>query len=216
VGKFLGFNSDDLHCNDNDRHSAYTDDAVVEDDLEEDLYPVIPPRESQTAYTPHDSHTPFTPHANVWHPAAHHAETYEPDLSRMTPAETFEDPAAFAHAYSPSQHAQNQEQYRQSPRSFSKPRSRRASGHSQAHSYASSLAEELHPPKDDRPTVPPDFGRYSGGLQYGYEKGKGFGGSAGTRTVSGRAQGDRKGLPLSSNFGVDLSDVPIIQGMRKL
>lgn len=212
VGEFLGFNSDDLHCNDDDQHSTYTDDAVVEDDLEEDLYPVIPPRESQTAYTPHENHTPFTPHANVWHPAAHHAETYEPDFLRITPAETFEDPAA----YGPSQHAQNQEQYWPSSHSLSQPGSRRASGHSQAHSYASSLAEELHPLKDNRPTVPPDFGRYSGGLQYGYEKGRGFGGSAGTRTVSGRAHGERTGVPLSSNFGVDLSDVPIIQGMRKL
>ena len=204
VGEFLGFNSDDLHCDDNDRHSTSTHDAVVEDDLEEELYPVIPPRESQTAYTPHETQNPYTPWPNIWHPAAHHhTETYEPDLSRITPAEMFHDPS-----YSYGQQDQ--------PRPLPKPRSRRASGHSQAHSYASSLAEELHPSKDDRPSAAPDFGRYSGGLQYGYEKGKGFGGSAGTRTVSGRAEGSRKGVPLSAGFGVDLSDVPIIQGMRRL
>lgn len=213
VGEFLGFNSDDLHCSDNGEHSAYTDDAVVEDDPDEDLYPVIPPRDSQTAYTPHESHTPFTPQTNIWHPAAHHAETYDVDLSRMTPAETFQDPATYSYSTS---HVAEQEPYRLSPRSFSKPRSRRVSSHSQAHSHAASLAEELHPVKNDRPSVPPDFGRYSGGLQYGYEKGKGFGGSAGTRTVSGRAQGERKGVPLSTEFGIDLSDVPIIQGMRRL
>ena len=204
VGEFLGFNSDDLHCDDSDRHSTSTHDAVVEEDLEEELYPVIPPRESQTAYTPHESYNPYTPWSNIWHPAAHHhTDTYEPDLSRITPAEMFQDPS-FGHS--------QQDQ----PRPLPKPRSRRASGHSQAHSYASSLAEELHPQKDDRPTEAPDFGRYSGGLQYGYEKGKGFGGSAGTRTVSGRAEGSRKGVPLSAGFGVDLSDVPIIQGMRRL
>jgi hypothetical protein len=78
------------------------------------------------------------------------------------------------------------------------------------------MAESLHPAKDARPSVPPDFGRYSGGLQYGYERGKGFGGSAGTRTVSGRAQGERKGVELSTEFGVDLSDVPIVRGVRRL
>lgn len=205
VGEFLGFNSDDLHCDNNDQHSAYSDEAVVE----EDLYPVIPPRESQTAYTPHDSHTPYTSRPNVWQPAAHHhAMTYEPDMSRMTPAETFQDPAAYPYS--------QQEQYQESPRPLPKPRSRRTSGHSQAHSYASSLAEELHPDKDERPVPPHDFGRYSGGLQYGYEKNKGFGGSAGTRTVSGKAEASRKGMPLSADFGVDLSDVPIIAGMKRL
>jgi hypothetical protein len=205
VGEFLGFDSDDLHCPDTDRHSAYTDDAVVEDDPveddpEEELYPVIPPRVSQTAYTPHEDHSPCVPsHPNVWHPAAHHhAETYDIDLSRMTPAEKFQDPAAYTY----------DELSLPSPRS----NSRRASGQS----YASSMAESLHPSKDARPSVPPDFGRYSGGLQYGYERGKGFGGSAGTRTVSGRAQGERKGVELSTEFGVDLSDVPIVRGVRRL
>jgi hypothetical protein len=74
----------------------------------------------------------------------------------------------------------------------------------------------LHPEINDRPQPPPDFGRYSGGLQYSYEKGKGFGGSAGTRTVSGKASGNRKSVPLSTEFGIDLSDVPIIAGMKRI
>ena len=201
VGEFLGFDREDLE----DQLSAYTDEAVVE----EDLYPSIPPRESQTSYTPHEIRNPQPTRANIWQPPVqHHATAYEPDLSRVTPTETFEDPISYPYAA--------QEQYRQPPRPLPKPHSRRASGHSQAPSYASSLAEELHPEINDRPQPPPDFGRYSGGLQYSYEKGKGFGGSAGTRTVSGKASGNRKSVPLSTEFGIDLSDVPIIAGMKRI
>jgi hypothetical protein len=67
----------------------------------------------------------------------------------------------------------------------------------------------------ERRQPPPQFGRYSGGLSYGYEHGAGFGGSAGTRSVSGVAKAARKGVPLSENFGIDLSDVPIIAGIRR-
>lgn len=49
--------------------------------------------------------------------------------------------------------------------------------------------------------------RYSGGLQYGWERGTGFGGSAGTRSSGDAAK--RKSVQLSSEFGVDLSDVPV-------
>jgi hypothetical protein len=93
--------------------------------------------------------------------------------------------------------------------------------HSQANShngsYAGSLAESLHPPQDPQRVSPsPQFGRYSGGFSYGYEHGFGFGGSAGTRSVSGVAGASRKGKHLSEGFGVDLSDVPIIAGLKKL
>lgn len=201
LGEFLGFDRDDV----DDQHSAYTDEAVVE----EDLYPSIPPRDPQTSYTPYEIRNSHTSHTNLWEPAAHHhATVYEPGFARVTPTETFQDPASYPYGAL--------EQARQSPRPLPKPRSRRTSGHSQAHSYASSLAEELHPEIHDRPQPPPDFGRYSGGLQYSYEKGRGFGGSAGTRTVSGKASSNRKSVPLSTDFGIDLSDVPIIAGMRKL
>lgn len=76
-------------------------------------------------------------------------------------------------------------------------------------------AEESHMLQDQRPQPPPQFGRYSGGLNYGYEHGLGFGGSAGTRSVSGVAKATRKGVPLSEGFGVDLSDVPIMATIRR-
>jgi hypothetical protein len=93
--------------------------------------------------------------------------------------------------------------------------------HSQANShngsYAGSLAESLHPPHDPPRVSPsPQFGRYSGGFSYGYEHGSGFGGSAGTRSVSGVAKASRKGKELSQGYGVDLSDVPIIAGLKNL
>ncbi|KAK6442365.1 hypothetical protein LTR95_001411 [Oleoguttula sp. CCFEE 5521] len=52
--------------------------------------------------------------------------------------------------------------------------------------------------------------RYSGGLQYEWERGAGFGGSAGTR-LSGSASpgGARRGGGLAESYGVDLGDVPV-------
>jgi hypothetical protein len=70
-------------------------------------------------------------------------------------------------------------------------------------------------PQDQRLQPPPQFGRYSGGLDYGYEHGSGFVGSADTRSVSGVAKATRKSVPLSEGFGVDLSDVPIIASIRR-
>jgi hypothetical protein len=89
--------------------------------------------------------------------------------------------------------------------------------HSQApslRSQASSLAEELHPEYLDRPHPAPEFGRYSGGMAFGYERGNGFGGSAGTRSVSGKAEAARKGVPLRAGYGVDLGDVPVLSMVR--
>ncbi len=87
----------------------------------------------------------------------------------------------------------------------------------QTGSDAGSLGGSLQPPRDPQPVSPsPQFGRYSGGFSYGYERGAGFGGSAGTRSVSGVAGASRKGKELSQGFGVDLSDVPIIAGLKML
>lgn len=69
------------------------------------------------------------------------------------------------------------------------------------------------------PSEVPQIGRYSGGLSYGFESRAGIGGSAGTRSSSGGLRGcdqaDRKGKRLSQNFGLDLSDVPVIWGVRQ-
>ncbi|KIX93370.1 uncharacterized protein Z520_11013 [Fonsecaea multimorphosa CBS 102226] len=75
-------------------------------------------------------------------------------------------------------------------------------------SFASSCGEDLHPAQLERQHPPPAFGRYSGGLNYGYERGNGFGGSAGTRSMSGKAETPWKGVPLRASVGVDLGDVP--------
>ncbi|KAL8789836.1 MAG: hypothetical protein Q9213_000904 [Squamulea squamosa] len=56
-------------------------------------------------------------------------------------------------------------------------------------------------------------GRYEGGLLFGYEKGFGLGGSAGTRSTKTGAT--RKSLQISQGFGVDLSDVPIFVAPSK-
>jgi hypothetical protein len=50
-------------------------------------------------------------------------------------------------------------------------------------------------------------GRYTGGLQYGYEPGCGLGGSAGTR--SAKTEASRKSVDVSKAFGLDLSDLPV-------
>lgn len=85
-----------------------------------------------------------------------------------------------------------------------------------------SLAEELHPEKYDVPSLPskmsrpPHIGRYSGGLEYNYNRHSGdFDGSAGTGSVSpvrgNGVQGDGKKrnsrLEMQA-YGVDLTDVP--------
>ncbi|KAL8855517.1 MAG: hypothetical protein Q9178_007837 [Gyalolechia marmorata] len=56
-------------------------------------------------------------------------------------------------------------------------------------------------------------GRYEGGLLFGYEKGFGLAGSAGTRSTKTGAT--RKSLQMSQGFGVDLSDVPIFVASSK-
>lgn len=53
------------------------------------------------------------------------------------------------------------------------------------------------------------WGRYSGGLSYGYEgRGVGVGGSAGTRSLHSAASS--KSLHWRNQYGVDLSDVPVM------
>ncbi|KAI6963917.1 hypothetical protein KC355_g12370, partial [Hortaea werneckii] len=66
--------------------------------------------------------------------------------------------------------------------------------------------------ESSQPKASPDHfnDRYSGGLDYGWERTAGFQGSAGTRS-SGCSSGEsnRKSVQMSERFGVDLSDVPV-------
>ncbi|GAB7357441.1 hypothetical protein MBLNU459_g8366t1 [Dothideomycetes sp. NU459] len=70
------------------------------------------------------------------------------------------------------------------------------------------------PAPQRRSTAPPEkspnavFDRYSGGLDYGWERESGFGGSAGTRAKHD-TKAARKSVVLSEAYGVDLSDVPV-------
>ena len=159
-----------------------------ESTIDDPVYPEIPLRRPQKSFTtvPEEYRTPDS----QFHGAQPQPNKYEPASQSGSPYRSFASEA------------------------IDRPRSRLSQAPSRASSYVS-LAEELHPSQQSRPQPPPQFGRYSGGLNYGYEHGAGFGGSAGTRSVSGIAKATRKGGPLSETFGVDLSDVPIIAGIRR-
>jgi hypothetical protein len=153
---------------------------------EDSLYPEIPPRSAPS----HQART--NTHAE---PFTTHHSYHENDL--FPPQSSYD-------VYNSRRNSLNPPQPQSQPNSYNG-------------SYAGSLAESLHPPHDPPRVSPsPQFGRYSGGFNYGYEHGSGFGGSAGTRSVSGVAGASRKGKELSEGFGVDLSDVPIIAGLKKL
>jgi hypothetical protein len=62
-------------------------------------------------------------------------------------------------------------------------------------------------PKAHKNAIEALFDRYSGGLEYSYERGVGVGGSAGTRSTKDSSR--RKSKELSEGWGVDLSDVPV-------
>ncbi|KAF2474551.1 uncharacterized protein BDR25DRAFT_301255 [Lindgomyces ingoldianus] len=72
-------------------------------------------------------------------------------------------------------------------------------------------SQPMPPTQDQRASSqPPEdavYDRYRGGLEYGYERGFGIGGSAGTRQLHSAAS--RKSMHFSNQFGVDLSDVPV-------
>ncbi|GAB7359258.1 hypothetical protein MBLNU230_g5915t1 [Neophaeotheca triangularis] len=105
----------------------------------------------------------------------------EPEIAPALPQQHYQNYSY--HSPSPQPHRPQQDQtYRPSPRPL------------QSLQPAKSSPNSLHD-------------RYSGGFEYGWQRGEGFGGSAGTR-ASGDG-GARKGLKLSEAWGVDMSDVPV-------
>ncbi|KAK3677484.1 hypothetical protein LTR78_002334 [Recurvomyces mirabilis] len=56
--------------------------------------------------------------------------------------------------------------------------------------------------------------RYSGGLQYGWDRGEGFSGSAGTRDSGSDFAGKRRSKQMGEQWGLDLSDVPVFLQKR--
>ena len=202
--------------------------------LEEPLYPVIPPRNepvgagwpqytaSPEAYTPshqpqYEFYQPSRPEYYLGHSHARVQENFQEDTGSggrfyqdYCTVNNETDLGRFTSSLGPVQR-------RPLPNPRTTESNDRSRPHSQApslRSQASSLAEELHPEHLDRPQPAPEFGRYSGGMGYGYERGNGFGGSAGTRSVSGKAEATRKGVPLRAGYGVDLGDVPVLQMVR--
>lgn len=128
--------------------------------------------------------------------------------------ETYMDSSNIYHEYA---HDEDSSPYYPSQSSRQHSSRRHSRPNSDNGSYAGSFAENSQPPDDPAQISPsPQFGRFSGGFGYGYEHGYGFGGSAGTRSVSGLAGASRKGKELSEGYGIDLSDVPIIAGLKKL
>jgi hypothetical protein len=68
---------------------------------------------------------------------------------------------------------------------------------------------ETRPPKEAKVyNSMSKWDRFSGGLEYNYEHGAGIGGSAGTRSLHSHAS--VKSLHFQHQYGVDLSDVPIM------
>ncbi|KAL2427311.1 hypothetical protein ABEF95_011576 [Exophiala dermatitidis] len=200
---------------------------AVED---EPLYPEIPPRSQQWGQSPESAqhYFPSEPHgyddydgnAHVdgqgysffeypYEYPAHNGSRYEQDSQQVLALQEIPQPRGRAvRPYAPGPNRPLP-----SPRASGMVSVRPHSRAGSVHSFASSLAEELHPDNLERPCPPPEFGRYSGGMGWEYEHGKGSGGSVGTRSVSGRAEAMRKSVAMRASFGVDLSDVPVMMAV---
>lgn len=214
--------------------SPLNNEEYLEDVGDEPLYPAIPPRNQQQlgwtqSTSPEEYYHSPQEYYNGYNDSSRSQQHYNlnptygdsyqhsdyQDSTYMRPSRRNSMMKEYQQSRGRSVHSNGQTQGRPLP----SPRPPGASPHNQSprphskggsvRSFASSLAEELHPPHLERPHPPPMFGRYSGGMCFGYEPGNGFGGSAGTRSVSGKAEATRKGLPLRASFGVDLGDVPV-------
>lgn len=190
------------------------DDTYLSAPVEEEpLYPEIPIRGQSSSYQTQRNYSlaPGT--------YAHDYEEMNSDFGSASYRRP--PPSSYMQSYhhgSPRPHNFSTQPYDPSIPSQSRPLptpSRGPSIRSQRSAYSNrshaSLAEDLHPEDEETRLHPaPEFGRYSGGMQYGYERQQGFGGSAGTRSVSGKADLGFKGVKLREGWGVDLGDVPVI------
>ena len=192
---------------------------------EEPLYPEIPVREyhseyeAQTSYFYHTgSHDDYS--YSLAHESSEPQNQYQPYIADTNRPQLRKPRIMRKPVPQPISQGQSYDTTYTSVsgRPLPAPASPRRSPAPSIRSAASSLAEDLHPELDDEANSPhpqPEFGRYSGGLQYGYERQKGFGGSAGTRSVSGKADVAHKGVQLREGWGVDLGDVPVIGVMQR-
>ncbi|KIX07581.1 uncharacterized protein Z518_02234 [Rhinocladiella mackenziei CBS 650.93] len=204
---------------------------------DEPLYPVIPPRNpSQQGWTqrlspeeyssPHEEHycgytgntrpqrQPYSSYVDSYHHSNEQTSAYMRQSRRRSAIQDYQP----SRGRSSRSREPIQRRPLPSPRlSGSASRDYGPSSQSKAPSVcslASSLAEELHPPDLEGSQPPPEFGRYSSGMGFGYERDNGFRGSARTRSVSGKVDGSRKRVFLRASFGVDLGDVPAMAMAR--
>lgn len=167
--------------------------------------------------TPSGNYHPYTP-ADAAHAERSRAESlakltgtpvYSSTVKTTTTVKTTRPVRrATADTFAPSHASRPSVQTYAPPKPFQRPQSPRQAPH-----YGSQhiTTPKSAPPKQAN-AIEALFDRYSGGLEYNFEKGAGFAGSAGTR---GRADlSGRKSKELSESFGVDLSDVPVM--LRKV
>ncbi|KIW96628.1 uncharacterized protein Z519_02019 [Cladophialophora bantiana CBS 173.52] len=210
---------------DSRKHEQYYEDVA-----DESLYPIIPPRQvpqegewtqafSPEGYSsfPHDypggynrSSLPqlqeFSSYGASYYGPCESESAYVRESRRSSRAPDHRQPRGRGlQSREPSPH----DPFRSARASAGTSSSRPQSNANSVRSFGPSLAEELHPTKSERQYPPPAFGRYSGGLKYGYEGGNGLGGSVGTRSMSGKAEASRKGVSLRASFGVDQGNVPL-------
>ena len=202
----------------------YAEQAIEEDSI----YPSLPPRRNDTiqrkrladtqirhyilqpASQPYD-HDEYRHGQQYNHQHNDYANQYQP----------YSQPRHYQQPYQFLTQSYDNDPSQNTTRALPRPSPRSSRPVSQAgshRSFASSMAEELHPNLDSKANQGPknDFGRYSGGLQYGFDRDVGFGGSAGTRTVSGKADAGYKGVNLRQGYGVDLGDVPVMGVVRRV
>ncbi|EXJ61359.1 uncharacterized protein A1O5_11917 [Cladophialophora psammophila CBS 110553] len=205
-------------------------EQYYEDGADKSLYPIIPPRHmpqqvewkqcfSPKEYSPsiHDYHggynrsslpqqPRFPSYRASYHGPCESESAYVRQSRRGSRTPDHRQPHGRAvQSRGPSPH----DPFRSTRASGGTSSSRPPSNANSVRSFGSSLVEELHPAKSERQYPPPAFGRYSGGLKYGYEGGNGFGGSVGTRSMSGKAEASRKGVSLRASFGVDQGNMPL-------
>ena len=195
---------------------------------EESIYPSLPPRSNNTikrkllihTQTPHYA---FQPTSEAYDYDQHHnGQQYDYEHNDyVNQHQSYSQPQYYQQPYQFQVQPYDNDPLQNTTRALPRPSPRPSRPVSQAgshRSFASSMAEELHPDLESTAAQGPknDFGRYSGGLQYGFDRDVGFGGSAGTRTVSGKADAGYKGVNLRQVYGVDLGDVPVMGVVRRV